>query len=53
VTFLVPDAARARTRLSEAGVIVTLRDGGPGEMRVSPSVFNNVADIDRLIGALA
>lgn len=53
VTFLVPDAPRARTRLSEAGVIVTLRDGNPGGMRVSPSVFNNLADIDRLIGALS
>ena len=52
-TFLVPDVEKARQRLKKAGVIVTLRNGKPGQMRVSPSVFNNLADIDRLVEALA
>ena len=51
-TFLVPDVEKARERLKKAGVIVTLRNGKPGQMRVSPSVFNNLADIDRLVEAL-
>jgi selenocysteine lyase/cysteine desulfurase len=52
VSFLVPDVPRARTLLSEAGVIVSLGNGSPGRMRVSPSVFNNLADVDRLIDAM-
>ena len=53
VSFLVPDVPKARSRLKEAGVIVSLGNGKPGRMRVSPSVFNNGADVDRMIAALA
>jgi len=52
-TFLVPDPETARKALKRAGVIVSLRSGKPGQMRVSPSVFNNVGDIDHLIEALS
>ena len=52
-TFLVPDVAKARQALKQAGVIVSLRNGKPGQMRVSPSVFNNTSDVDRLIEALS
>ena len=49
------DGLRARAKLQKANVIVTLgaNPGGEGQMRVSCSVFNNQADIDRLIEALA
>ena len=53
VSFLVPDVPKARSRLKEAGVIVSLGNGKPGRMRVSPSVFNNGADVDRMIAALS
>ena len=53
VTFRLKDPIAARTRLRKAGVIVSVRTGRNGQMRVSPSVFNNLADIDRLIEALA
>ena len=43
-----PDATLASTR--EAGVHVAMRFGN--KMRVSPSAYNNHADIDRLIEAL-
>jgi len=53
VSFLVSDVDKARARLKEASVIVSLGDGKPGRMRVSPSVFNDGADIDRMIAALS
>ena len=53
VTFRLKDPIAARTRLRKAGVIVSVRTGKNGQMRVSPSVFNNLADVDRLIEALA
>jgi selenocysteine lyase/cysteine desulfurase len=55
VTFRLRDGAAARTKLQRANVIVTLRidPAGTSQMRVSPSIFNNQADVDRLIGALA
>jgi selenocysteine lyase/cysteine desulfurase len=41
-------------KLQKADVIVTLRNGGKAsQMRVSPSIYNNLGDIDRLISALA
>jgi selenocysteine lyase/cysteine desulfurase len=53
-TYEVKDAADAQRRLERAGVFVTLRPGRPvGQMRVSPSVFNNMADIERLLEALS
>jgi selenocysteine lyase/cysteine desulfurase len=52
VSFVVKDPDAARARLKKAGVIVTLRSGDPGQMRVSPSVFNNLADVDRLVEAV-
>ncbi len=53
VTFTFKDAARTRARLERAGIIVTLRTGADGnQMRVSPSIYNNQADIDKLIQAL-
>ncbi len=52
-TFLVPDPEKARKALKRAGVIVSLRNGKPGQMRVSPSVFNNAGDVDRLVEALS
>ena len=53
VTFKLKDPIAARTRLRKAGVIVSVRTGKNGQMRVSPSVFNNLADVDRLLEALA
>ncbi|MEX2260322.1 MAG: aminotransferase class V-fold PLP-dependent enzyme [Bryobacteraceae bacterium] len=53
-TFRVPDGEKVRTRLQKAGVIVTLRvSPGDSQMRVSPSVFNNLSDIDRFLNALS
>ena len=53
VTFRLKDAEAARDRLRKAGVIVSAGGGKDARMRVSPSVFNNLADVDRLIEALA
>ena len=53
VTFKLKDPAVTRARLQKAGVIVSVRSGKDRQMRVSPSVFNNLADVDRLITALA
>jgi selenocysteine lyase/cysteine desulfurase len=54
VTFLVRDAAATRRALEKANVIVTLRaNPTESQMRVSPSIFNNQEDIDRLIEAVA
>jgi selenocysteine lyase/cysteine desulfurase len=51
-TFLVKNPGDARRRLAGAGVAVTVLDQ-TRQMRVSPSVFNIGADIDRLLEALA
>lgn len=48
-SFQMKDAAATRAKLKAADVIVTTG----GHMRVSVSVFNNMADVDRLIAALA
>ena len=44
-----PDAAM--TKLRQAGVHVAMRFGN--KMRISPSVYNNQEDVDRLLNALA
>ena len=44
------DARGLRDRLHAANVTVTV---GPHHLRVSPSVFNDMEDIERLIGALS
>jgi selenocysteine lyase/cysteine desulfurase len=55
VSFQLRDGASARAKLQKANIIVTSRTNpaGDGQMRVSCSVFNNQADIGRLIEALA
>ena len=54
VTFSLRDGAATRLKLQKSNVIVTLRTGQrESQMRVSPSIYNNLADIDRLIGVLA
>ncbi|HYL36279.1 MAG TPA: aminotransferase class V-fold PLP-dependent enzyme [Bryobacteraceae bacterium] len=54
VTFLLKDAPKAQARLERAKVIVTVRrEKQGGQMRVSPSVFNNLVDAGRLVDALA
>ena len=54
VTFRVRDGKATHERLLSRNVIVTVRaEPGEGQMRVSPSVFNNMADIDRLLEALS
>jgi selenocysteine lyase/cysteine desulfurase len=52
VTFLLKDPDDTRKRLARANVAVTVLDQ-TRQMRVSPSVFNTQADVDRLIEALA
>jgi selenocysteine lyase/cysteine desulfurase len=54
VTFRVRDGVATRSKLQKANVIVTLRiDPKESNMRVSPSIFNNQTDVDRLLEALA
>ncbi len=54
VSFQVKDVSATRARLKKANCIVTLGGGETsGTMRISPSVFNNSADVDRLIAALS
>ena len=54
VSFRFKDASDIKTRLHRAGVIVTLRTSANElQMRVSPSLYNNMADIEKLIHALA
>jgi selenocysteine lyase/cysteine desulfurase len=50
ISFAVKDAARYADRLKQAKVDVRL---GRHFIRVSPSVFNDMADIERLLAALA
>jgi selenocysteine lyase/cysteine desulfurase len=49
LTFIYPDAAKLAARLDAAKVRITLIDN---RFRISPSVFNDMQDIDRLIEAL-
>jgi len=48
--FEVGDPAGTATRLKEAGVHVAMRFGN--KLRLSPSVYNNQEDVDRLLDAL-
>ena len=44
------DGEALYNRLSEAGITITVR---PHHIRISPSVFNDMDDIERLIRSLA
>ena len=48
-TFMVPDPEEAKKRLAEEKIVVSFSGN---RMRVSPAVYNNEADIDRLVGVL-
>ena len=51
VAFTAPGAEkRFSVRLQQANVAVTL---GGDRMRISPSLFNDMRDVDRLLGALS
>lgn len=53
VTFRVRNGVATRAKLQKANVVVTLRvDPKESQMRISPSIFNNRTDIDRLVEAL-
>jgi selenocysteine lyase/cysteine desulfurase len=49
VSFTVKDPAATKAKLQKAKVVVTIGS----TMRVSPSIFNNMSDVDRLLAALA
>jgi len=49
VSIETPNAAAAQLRLERSGVITSLREG---RIRVSPHVFNDPGDFDRLIGII-
>lgn len=49
VSFAVRDVEATRAKLKKAKVVVTLG----GYMRVSPSIYNNMSDVDRLLEALS
>ena len=49
--FVVNDPPRTMEKLKRAGVHVAMRFGN--KMRISPSVYNNQDDVDRLLAALA
>ncbi|MCC6362806.1 MAG: aminotransferase class V-fold PLP-dependent enzyme [Bryobacterales bacterium] len=51
VAFTFKDPDTAMRKLRKADVHVAMRFGN--KMRIAPSVFNNMSDIDRLLGALA
>jgi selenocysteine lyase/cysteine desulfurase len=51
LAFATKDPQRAMEKLRKADVHVAMRFGN--KMRISPSVFNNQQDVDRLLGALA
>ena len=51
VVFEASDPSSTRKKLRAAGVHVAMRFGN--KMRLSPSVFNNHQDVDKLLGALA
>ena len=48
-SFLVSDVTRTTQVLKQANVDVSL---SPGRMRISPSVYNDHADVERLLAAL-
>lgn len=50
LSFRVKNAARTESALQRAHVDVSLN---PGYMRVSPSVYNTMEDVERLLAALA
>ena len=50
LAFVAPDPAATVARAKEAGVHVAMRFGD--KLRLSPSVYNNHADVDRLLEAL-
>ena len=50
ITFVVKDASDVRRRLEKANINARL---GPHFIRLSPSVYNDVADVDRLLEALS
>lgn len=50
VSFVVQDPEKVRQKLKRAGVTVKVEWH---HMRVSPSVYNNDADVDRLLNALS
>ena len=49
VVFRLKDSAKTAESLKKANVAATV---GEGRIRISPSVFNTQADIDRLLGAI-
>jgi selenocysteine lyase/cysteine desulfurase len=49
VSFAYKEAAKLAPRLKDAGVSITLSGN---RFRISPSVFNDMNDVDRLLGAL-
>lgn len=49
VSFAVKNPAATKAKLQKAKVVVTIG----AHMRVSPSIFNNMTDIERLLAALA
>ena len=49
VSFAVKDPAAAKAKLQKAKVVVSMGS----TMRVSPSIFNNMSDVERLLAALA
>jgi selenocysteine lyase/cysteine desulfurase len=51
VAFAARDPQQTMEKLRNAGVHVAMRFGN--KMRISPSVFNNQEDVDKLLGALA
>ena len=50
VSFVAADPGATMARLKQAGVHVALRFGN--KIRISPSVYNNHQDLDRLLAAL-
>jgi len=50
VSFLVADPAKTAAALKRANIDVSL---SPGRMRVSPSIYNDEKDIDKLLAALS
>jgi selenocysteine lyase/cysteine desulfurase len=50
VSFQVKDRAETERRLTKANVFVTFH--GQTRMRISPSIYNNDADVDALLSAL-
>ena len=52
VAFEVRDVAATQQKLRQAGVVATMIEAEK-RLRLSVSVFNTQADIDRLLGALS